>query len=124
MPPRAWQWTYRIHFGTGVGLQWGIELWKWNPSLFESADGIVASLSRSAHPIDDDSICFEATRSLLDDVVDAAGGVERALDRLHESIDQARVVYARAVEQHGELMEGGGLSGPSTEDAGTRSRSS
>jgi hypothetical protein len=94
-----------------------MELWKWNPSLFESSGGIVASLSRSSHSIDDDSICFEATRSLLDDVVDAAGGVERALDRLHESIDQVRVFHASAVEQHGQLTEGTGLGGPAAEDA-------
>ena len=76
MPPKAGQWTHRVHFGSGVGLQWGIELWKWDPSLFESSDGIVASLSWSTHPMEVDAICFEATRSLLDDVVDAAGGVE------------------------------------------------
>ena len=64
-----------------------------------------------------DAICFEATRSLLDDVVDAAGGAERALDRLHDSIDRARVFYASFVKQQGQLMEGSGLGGPASEDA-------
>jgi hypothetical protein len=97
MPERAWNWSKRIKWGEGriVSLDFGAELWKWDVSFYESAEGIRAALTRAGRPLDDDSILFEATHSLVLDVVDAAGGVEQAHQRFHAAVDGVHEVYAR-----------------------------
>src|SRR5436305_1948711 len=98
MPKRAWEWSKRIMWGDGrnVSLDWGMELWKWDVSRYESADAIRAALTRAGKvPVDDDSIIFDATRSLMHDVVDAAGGVEQAHGRLHQTMEAVRQVQAQ-----------------------------
>ena len=120
MPPRAWDWSKRIFHGSGrvVPLDFGTELWEWDASLYESADGIVASSARANRKLDSDEIAFEATRSLLPDVVDAAGGVESAFMRLQDAMDRAQAAYIRFSSQTGgPLPDGGGLVDPSVEDA-------
>jgi hypothetical protein len=119
MPERAWEWSRRITWGEGrtVPLDWGMELWKWAVSLYESADGIRAALTRAGRPVDDDSILFEATRSLVLDVVDAAGGVEQAHQRLDKAMEAVRETLARWSAHLGELPEGRGISDPSVEAA-------
>jgi hypothetical protein len=94
-----------------------MELWKWDVSLYESRDGIVAALRRAGRPFDDDSILFEATRSLLRDVVDAAGGVERSHARLHQAMALAQEIWVRWCSEQGEMPDGTGMSDPSVEDA-------
>jgi hypothetical protein len=129
MPERAWGWTRRIHFGAGrtVSLDWGQELWKWDVCLYESADGIAAALRRSGLPFDDGMILFDATRSLLLDVVDAAGGVERSHTRLHQAMAHVQETWDRWQSQwqstiggrpeSGELRDGMGMTDSSVEDA-------
>src|SRR5215211_3304438 len=119
MPKQAWEWSRRIHFGADqrVSLDWGVELWKWDTSRYESTDGIVAALSRSGRPLDEDFILYNATASLLDDVVDAAGGVERSHARLHRELALVQETYVRWCSTLGELPEGGGMSDSSVEDA-------
>jgi hypothetical protein len=120
MPERAWEWLHRIHFGADgrtVSLDWGRELWKWDLSRYESADGIAAALRRAGHPADDDSILFDATHTLLPDVVDAAGGVERAHARLHREMALVQETYVRWSSEVGEMPDGGGMSDRSVEDA-------
>ena len=119
MPERAWQWTRRIHFGAArtVSLDWGAELWKWDISRYESADGIAAALRRAGRPFDDDSILFDATHTLLPDVVDAAGGVERCHARLHQAMALVQETYVQWRSKLGELDDFDGMSDPSVEDA-------
>jgi hypothetical protein len=119
MPQRAWDWEKRISFGAGhtVPLDWGAELWKWDSSLYESTDGIVAALRRAGRPLDDDSILFEATHTLLLDVVDAAGGVERSCTRLHQAMRLAQETWVRWSSKLGEMRDGSGMYDGSVEDA-------
>jgi hypothetical protein len=119
MPERAWEWMRRIHFGAGhsVPLDFGVELWKWDASLYESRDGIVAALSRAGRPLDDDRILYHATCTLLPDVVDAAGGVERAHARLHQAMALAQETLIRWSSTLGEERDGAGMGDPSVEDA-------
>ncbi len=117
MPEQAWEWIKRITWGEGrtVSLDWGTELWKWDASLYESADGIRAALARAGRSTDDDSILFEATRNLILDVVDAAGGVEQAHQRLHKVLEAVNETMARWSAELGGLDEGAGISDPSVE---------
>jgi hypothetical protein len=119
MPERAWNWSRRIHFGAGraAPLDWGTELWKWDASLYESADGIASALRRAGRPVDDESILFDATHTLLTDVVDAAGGVERSYARLHQAVTLVQETYRRWSSESGELPDGGGMVDASVEDA-------
>jgi hypothetical protein len=100
VPERAWEWSRRIHFPAGysVPLDFGMELWNWDVSRYESTEGTVAALRRSGRSFDDDSILFEATFTLLknlSDVVDAAGGVERSHARLHREMALVQETWAR-----------------------------
>jgi hypothetical protein len=83
VPERAWQWQSRIGCGPDrfVPLDWGSELWNWDVSTFESADGIRVAKTRSGRAFDDDDVRAGATLTLLQDVVDAAGGLEAAYKR-------------------------------------------
>ena len=95
----------------------GSQLWQWDASSFESRLAIISSLQRGgADVVDDDDICVEATRSLLMDVLDAAGGVEGANIRIHEAM--ARVEF----EHRGEIGSSTltnlrGVQHPATEQA-------
>ena len=120
MPRRASKWMNRIFHGEGrtAPLDWGTELWKWGVSRYESADGISAALLRAGKSADDFSVLYEATRNLLLDVVDAAGGVEQAHHRLHEAMAGAREAQARFAASFGRPAEDGmGLSDPTVEAA-------
>ena len=105
MPERAWEWARRIHFGPGrtVALDFGAEPWKRDVSLYESADGILAALSRTEGPLDDGLILSHAVGSLLDDVVDAAGGVEIAHARLHQAMALVQETVMRWSSTLGEM---------------------
>src|SRR6266516_3760215 len=118
MPERSWAWIKRISWGEGrtVSLDWDTELWKWDVSLYESAGGIRAALARAGRSVDDDSILFEATSNLVLDVVDAAGGVEQAHQRLHKAIDAIHETVARW-SAGVDLGEGTGIVDPSIEAA-------
>jgi hypothetical protein len=61
VPERAWQWQRRIGWpGRNVPLDWGSELWNWEVSAFESADGIRVAKTRSGRAFDDDDVLAEA----------------------------------------------------------------
>ena len=119
MPERAWEWARRIHFGAGrtVPLDFGAELWKWDASLYEGADGILAALSRTEGPLDHSLILSHATGSLLDDVVDAAGGVESAHARLHQAMALVQETVMRWSSTLGEMRDGAGMTDTSIDDA-------
>jgi len=95
-----------------------MELWKWDVSRYESADGIRAALTRAGKlPVDDDAIVFEATHSLVHDVVDAAGGVEQAHVRLHGAMDAVQATLARWSADVDWQREGIGIGDPTVEAA-------
>jgi hypothetical protein len=102
MPERSWRWSYRVHFPSDsmTSLDWGMELWNWDVALYESADGIVEALdrrlARTGRPYDDDSILAEATMTLLTDVIDAAGGVESAYNRICEALARTQDSYDKS----------------------------
>lgn len=111
-------WRKRIAFSPNstVGLTWGQELWKWNANLYEGAAGIAAALKARGRPYDDDDVLYYATRNVLEDVIDAAGGVELAHKRLHESIGSAQAIY-NSWPHSGSAAQHEGLSLEETEDA-------
>jgi hypothetical protein len=119
MPELAWSWSKRIMWGEGrtASLDWGMELWNWDVARYESAPGITAGLIRAGRTPDDDTTLFEATHSLLRDVVDAAGGVEQAHLRLRASVAAAGETVARLVSDGIELSEGMGIGDPTFEAA-------
>jgi hypothetical protein len=98
-------------------LDWGAELWKWDISRYESAEAIAAALRRAGHSFDDDLIVFHATQTLLLDVVDAAGGVERSYEQLHQAMARVHETYAQWLSQSPELGDWEGMADPSIEDA-------
>jgi hypothetical protein len=119
MPERAWKWMRSIMWGEGrnAPLDFGAELWKWDASLYESGDGIRAALKRSNHATDDESVLFEATHTLVLDVVDAAGGVEQAHQRLQKGIETAHEAMAHWSSSTGGLKEDTHISDPTVEAA-------
>jgi hypothetical protein len=93
------EWRTRISFNphsTG-GLDWGQELWKWDVTLYEGAAGIAVALTAAwaanGRSFDNNNVLYYATRNILQDVIDAAGGVELAHQRLQESITTAQAKY-------------------------------
>jgi hypothetical protein len=72
---------------------------------------------RTGHLFDDDLIVFHATHTLLLDVVDAAGGVERSHERLHQAMARVHETYAKWRSQSSELGDVEGMADPSIEDA-------
>ncbi|WP_410671957.1 hypothetical protein [Amycolatopsis sp. cmx-4-68] len=120
MPERSWQWVKRITWGEGraVPLDFGMELWKWDVSLYESAEGIRAAMARAGKPLDDDAILYEATRSLLADVVDAAGGAEQAHQRFRDAVEAIKAQVARWADSDSSVLSDGmGLVDPTVEAA-------
>lgn len=113
-------WFKRINWGEGrtVSLDFGKELWNWDVLLYESAEGIRTSQIRAGVVPDNNSILFEATRSLVLDVVDAAGGVEQAHERFRKAVEAVRETYLRWSAANPALFtEGGGMSDPTVEAA-------
>jgi hypothetical protein len=119
MPPHQWAWQRRIHFPeTSLApLDFASELWQQDRAMFESAESLKHTYKRIGRDHDAFDICYQATRTLVGDVLDAVGGMEGALLRLDEAIVRARAFYKVGIETHGELMEGGGVSDVSTSDA-------
>jgi hypothetical protein len=120
VPEQAWRWSHRVFFGDdrGAPLDWGTELWNWDISRFESAAAIESAFRRIGRPFDDDDLLYYATRTLLTDVVDAAGGVERAYDRLRQAMERAQARSEEWASQNGRpFPENAGMSDGSVEDA-------
>lgn len=120
MPEQAWRWSHRIFFSDdrGAPLDWGTELWNWDISRFESAAAIESAFRRIGRPFDNDNLLYYATRTLLTDVVDAAGGVERAYDRLRQAMECAQARSEEWASQSGRpFPENAGMSDGSVEDA-------
>lgn len=120
MPEQAWRWSQRIFFGEDrtAPLDWGTELWNWDISRYESSAAIDSAFRRIGRPFDDDDLLYYATRTLLTDVVDAAGGVERAYERFRQAMARAQETSEEWARQHGSsFSENTGISDGSPEDA-------
>ena len=116
MPERATRWLNRVAFGrSGLpAMGFSRALWKWDPNLYESAPAISGVLSALGKPADNDAVCYEATRSLLFDVVDAASGVETALQEVTSGVDQAQAEWDKSAP---DPDQDGGIYSASTEYA-------
>jgi hypothetical protein len=111
-------WSNRVSFGNGrvAPLDWGRELWNWDISRYESVDGIREAHARAGLPSDDEFVLFEATRSLVTDVIDAAGGVEQAHARVSHGVGEMQAAHDRLSASLGHpFEEGTGLVDPSIE---------
>jgi hypothetical protein len=120
VPQQAWRWSHRIYFGEDrvVSLDWGTELWTWDISRYESTEAIEGAFRRIGRAFDNDDLLFYATRTLLTDIVDAAGGVERSYDRFRQSMERAQKTCEELEKQHGRAFsENTGMSHDSLEDA-------
>jgi hypothetical protein len=120
MPERTWKWSSKIFFpdSGAAPLDWGTELWNWNVSAYDSAPAIADALQRAGRAHDDNDVLYYATRTQLMDVVDAAGGVERAHTRFQRSMVHAQQVYEQWSKQPGRVPAlNTGLSDASVEDA-------
>jgi hypothetical protein len=108
MPERMWQWQRRIAFGSGrlARLDWGTELWVWDVSAYESADGIRLAKMRQGRTFNDGDVLFEATFTLLKDVVDATGGLEAAHKRFIQAIAAAQDRLDRFIDDTGYTKSG------------------
>jgi hypothetical protein len=91
----------RLGLDRFVPLDWGSELWNWDVSAFESADGIRLAKTRSGRAFDDDDVLAEATFTLLRDVVDAAGGLEAAYKRFGVAVASAQERLDKLVAKTG-----------------------
>jgi hypothetical protein len=102
MPPKSWEWRRRVatNPASHAPLDFGEELWKWDPARYESAAGIRARLSATGRPFDNDDVMYYVTRNLVMNVVDAAGGIERAHTRITEAMAAAQATYAQWQQQH------------------------
>ena len=76
-----------------AGLAWGQELWKWDITCYEGAAGIAAALTALGRAFDDDDVLFRAIQNVLQDFIDAAGGVELAHKRFQNSLSAAQATY-------------------------------
>jgi len=74
-------------------LDWGSEVWRWDVSRYESVPGIVAALNRAGRPSNDDVVLYEATHTLMLDVIEAAGGVESAYERFRRAMADTHATY-------------------------------
>ncbi len=120
MPQQAWRWSHRIFFDEDrtVSLDWGTELWKWDISRYESAAVIESAFRRIGRAFDNDDLLYYATRTLLTDIVDAAGGVERSYERFRQSMARAQETCEEWERQNGRAFsEDTGISDGSVEDA-------
>jgi hypothetical protein len=76
-------------------LDFAAELWKWDVSAYEGTDAM------RARGLNDDEILSQVTKTLLWDVVDAAGGVLGAHERFTRSLALAQERYTQTVQQVG-----------------------
>lgn len=95
MSTRTSRWRTRVMSpgGANAPLDYGRELWVWDVTRYESVSGIRVARVRAGLPTDDDAVVADATRDLVIDLVDAAGGVKRAHGSLRRSAYEAQVGY-------------------------------
>jgi hypothetical protein len=87
---KTWKWRKRILHGL---LGFEAEVWKWDVGVYEGTD---AMRSRG---LNDDEILIEVTKTLLWDVVDAAGGVLGAHERFTQSLALAQERYTQTAQE-------------------------
>lgn len=109
--------------GSLAPLDFGAELWKWDEALYESAGGIVDAFTCAGRMLGPDTVMAEITMSLVRDVVDAAGGLERAcaaFDAAVSALDDAYKLTRPVLEEEwvkSEPLYGKSFADPAAEDA-------
>src|SRR5206468_3065836 len=99
MPSRLKEWHTRVHFPrvAKAGLGFGTEYWDLDPKHYEGWEELrdrMAALGRSSTRR---GLACDLASHLLDDVIVAAGGVERAITTLREAL----AVLKGYVRDHG-----------------------
>jgi hypothetical protein len=89
---KTWRWRSRILHGL---LDFGAELWKWDVRAYEGTDAM------RAQGLNDEEILYQVTKTLLWDVVDAAGGVLGAHERFTQSLALAQERYTQTAQELG-----------------------
>jgi hypothetical protein len=84
-----------------VPLDFGAELWKWDVSLYECANFIKDRRAQANLPTDPDSILTDVTMTLVRDVVDAAGGLERSCLMFGKAVTTLDEAYKLALPRLG-----------------------
>jgi hypothetical protein len=98
-----------------VALGYPQEVWNDDLTRYESAEGLRALYQRLGRPAA--SILYDITSTLISDVIDAAGGIEGAVFRIHEALDRLNEVYAEWSKATEPLSDGSGIGDPSAEEA-------
>lgn len=89
MLPKTTGWLKRAHFAgsdSSVSLGFGLELWAADPACYEGSEQLRKRYDTLGRKYDDRTIVERLSQSLLDDVLVAAGGIERAMAFLHLAI--------------------------------------
>jgi hypothetical protein len=89
---KTWRWRERILHGL---LDFGVELWKWDVCAYEGTDAM------RVKGLKDEEILYQVTKTLLWDVVDAAGGVLGAHERFSQSLALAQERYTQTAQELG-----------------------
>lgn len=89
------EWLRRETFSSGVRLAWGSEYWDLNPEHYDGASGVRDRFRALRRPRTRRGLALELTDFLLSDVILAAGGVERSVDRLRRSAEELEQLAER-----------------------------
>jgi hypothetical protein len=110
--PRSKGWWDRVHFPSAdisnAPLYFASEYWDLNPSKYEGHAGVSARYLQHGRKRTGRDLAMELSQFLLDDVLIAAGGVERAyvvfrtsVDSINDSIAQNGLVYDPNIRHQG-----------------------
>ena len=96
MLERTRAWRNRLHFpeNAKAGLNFPAEVWMWDIASYESAAGIRRVLQRGTTTPDEEEVLYRVVRSLISDVIDAAGGVEHAYSSWCSLLAQATAEFS------------------------------
>jgi hypothetical protein len=93
-----------------------LEFWNDDLTRYESAEAVRAAEARRGWPADDAIVLHDITSTLISDVINAAGGIEGAVIRIHEAVDRLSA-FAKPLMAAGQLSEGDTLVHPYAEEA-------
>lgn len=88
MPERLSEWHKRVHFSrvAVVGLGFGTEYWDLDPKHYEGWEELRDRMAALGRRSTKRGLAYDLASHLLDDVIVAAGGVERAITKLREAL--------------------------------------
>jgi hypothetical protein len=116
---RTNKWRQAILFprSSAVPLDFAQDLWAWDVTRYESVPAIRDARARAGLPTDDAAVLADATRDLVLDVIDAAGGMEWAYELPTQSMAEAQTEYDAYVRATSAAAGDGLWSKPQVEQA-------